>query len=282
MVPGSACLYGKRAKTGRLPRLRDGTRRPALAGGRPTLLSAAGGTRRRRSSTSGRSRGKRHWRLTCGTLSGWRPWAPSRAASPRFQQHSRGHHGPRRDGARGFAPGQRDARACAAGVEGGRAGAGIIDRILAFSRREEPERLPMRLRALCEEAVELLRASLPATVAMEFASKPRRRRWCSAIRPAPARGRQSVSRSGPAMEGRGALKLGLDAIEDRRRELALSHGVLASGSWLRLAVTDTGHGIDAATAERIFEPFSPPRVPAAAPASVSPRPTPSLPTTAAR
>jgi CheY-like chemotaxis protein len=57
-----------------------------------------------------------------------------------------------------------------------------------------------------------------------------------------------------AMDGRGLLAISLDIVEPEQ-ELALSHAVLAPGRYLRLAITDTGHGIDAATAERIFEPF---------------------------
>src|SRR5262249_36502947 len=47
------------------------------------------------------------------------------------------------------------------------------------------------------------------------------------------------------------------ASEDVEAEdtLALSHGSLLPGRYIRLSVTDTGCGIDAATLERILEPF---------------------------
>jgi CheY-like chemotaxis protein len=37
--------------------------------------------------------------------------------------------------------------------------------------------------------------------------------------------------------------------------MALTHGELPSGRYIRLAVQDTGHGIDEPTMQRIFEPF---------------------------
>ena len=56
------------------------------------------------------------------------------------------------------------------------------------------------------------------------------------------------------MNGRGLLELGLDTVDAVRR-LTLSHGGLPAGRYIRLAVSDTGHGMDQATIERIFEPF---------------------------
>ena len=45
---------------------------------------------------------------------------------------------------------------------------GVIDQIRVFSSRAELEHRPVSLPALCEEAVGLLRASLPATVVIEL------------------------------------------------------------------------------------------------------------------
>jgi CheY-like chemotaxis protein len=57
-----------------------------------------------------------------------------------------------------------------------------------------------------------------------------------------------------AMGGRGTLSVRLDVV-DAANDLALSHGNLPAGRYIRLSVTDTGHGIERATMDRIFEPF---------------------------
>jgi signal transduction histidine kinase/ActR/RegA family two-component response regulator len=133
---------------------------------------------------------------------------------------------------------------------------GVIDQIRVFSRRAELERRPVRLRALCEEAVGLLRASLPATIVIELHVEADASE--AVVLGDPSRLHLVIinlcTNAAQAMDGRGLLEIRLDIVEPEQ-ELALSHGVLAPGRYLRLAVTDTGHGIDAATAERIFEPF---------------------------
>jgi len=135
---------------------------------------------------------------------------------------------------------------------------GVIDQILAFGRRGAPERRrqPVRLRALCEEAIGLLRASLPATAATDLRAAPAAAE--AVVLGDPDRLQLVVinlcANAVQAMAGRGVLRIRLDAVAFDR-EVALSHGVLAPGRWLRLAVADTGHGMDAATAARVFEPF---------------------------
>ncbi len=57
-----------------------------------------------------------------------------------------------------------------------------------------------------------------------------------------------------AMPDGGKIEMALDAIELGERRVERHH-TLEPGAYVRLEVTDTGHGIDEATLDRVFDPF---------------------------
>jgi signal transduction histidine kinase/CheY-like chemotaxis protein len=131
---------------------------------------------------------------------------------------------------------------------------GIIDQILTFSQRVDSKRQPVDLRQVVDEALGLLRASLPATI--EFQT---RMASADTVVMGDASQLQQVvvnlcTNAAQAMDVRGVVEIGLDAVVSPN-EQGLSHGTLPAGRYVRLAVRDRGHGMDRATMERIFEPF---------------------------
>ncbi len=146
----------------------------------------------------------------------------------------------------------------------GKAGArarDLVQQILAFSRRQPTERRPMALAPVVEESARLLRAALPARVALEVR--------CEADVPtvlADASQIQQVlinlcNNAVQAMRGEpGRVDIRLDTVT-LDAELAAAHPELRAmlarhpGRAARLAVSDDGPGMDAATLGRIFEPF---------------------------
>ncbi|MEN6440400.1 MAG: ATP-binding protein [Syntrophobacter sp.] len=133
-------------------------------------------------------------------------------------------------------------------------GKNLIKQILTFSRRGEQERQPVQIGPLIKECLKFLRASLPAS--MEI------RQNISAesgmILADPTQIHQVImnlcTNAAHAMRDKGGLlDVSLSEVNvDPSAEYARD-GV--TGPCMRLAVADTGHGMDQKTLERIFDPF---------------------------
>jgi PAS domain S-box-containing protein len=140
-------------------------------------------------------------------------------------------------------------------------GVELVRQLLTFSRRDESRRRRVELQPLVNEALGLLRAALPRSTRVEtrLGSPP------PEILADPVQIRQIVmnlgSNAAHAMSGPPSASASSGVIEvqiDRvvlERELAARSTVLLPGTYARLTVTDSGCGIDAATLDRIFDPF---------------------------
>jgi signal transduction histidine kinase/ActR/RegA family two-component response regulator len=139
-------------------------------------------------------------------------------------------------------------------VHAGRRAAGIIDQILAFSRRADHERRPVRVQPLVEEAMGLLRALVPPTVAI----RARLEAPDAVVLSEPSQLHRVVVNLGTnaaqAMPQGGALDVALETVRTTA-DRSLSSGPLAAGRYVRLTVTDTGHGMAEAVQRQVFNPF---------------------------
>ena len=131
----------------------------------------------------------------------------------------------------------------------------LVQQILSFSRRQPTSRRVMSLPAVAEESARLLRAALPGGVRIECR--------CAADTPSvvadPTQVQQVLLNLGnnaaPAMEGRsGSIDISVEGItlDEASARFDLN---LRPGRYARIVVSDTGHGMNAATQRRIFEPF---------------------------
>jgi nitrogen-specific signal transduction histidine kinase/ActR/RegA family two-component response regulator len=130
----------------------------------------------------------------------------------------------------------------------------LVRQILTFSRQTEPEFKPVELNLIVQEALALMRASLPSTITIVQRLDSR-----SAVMADPTQIHQVLinlcTNAAHAMTGRaGELCVGLDEVEPDAAFLG-RHPDLAPGTYQRLTVRDSGHGIAPAIRERIFEPF---------------------------
>jgi PAS domain S-box-containing protein len=130
-----------------------------------------------------------------------------------------------------------------------------VARILTFSRRYQGDRKAKPLGPVVQEAVQLLRASLPVTIEIRTKIAPH----CPAILCDAAQIHQVIMNLGTnaahAMRGRnGLLAVEIEPVMpdstlmERHPQVKATHRV-------RLTVRDTGSGIDPRVMARIFEPF---------------------------
>ena len=139
--------------------------------------------------------------------------------------------------------------------QAGQRAAALVQQILTFSRRTEPERTPMQLQPLMQDTLQFLRATLPTTIAFHQDLDPR-----AGLVLADASQIHQVllhlcTNAAHAMrETGGALHVRLEAIRLPTADTAAPSS-LGAGPYVRLTVEDTGHGMLPAIQERIFEPF---------------------------
>ncbi len=131
----------------------------------------------------------------------------------------------------------------------------LVRQILTFSRRGEQTKAPTDLRAVVKEALKFIRAAIPSTIAI-------RMRLDENCPPVMADSTQiyqvvmnlCVNASHAMLPNPGTLEIALLPVQiEAWHELARVG--LNAGQHVLLKVSDTGCGMDAATRERIFEPY---------------------------
>jgi signal transduction histidine kinase len=131
----------------------------------------------------------------------------------------------------------------------------LVQQILAFSRQTELEHTPMKLHLLVQEALGSIRPTLPTTLRLRQDVDKDIGTVLTNISDVHQILMNLCANAAHAMrESGGILDIRLDtvAIEEQLTSLGL---VLQPGSYARLHVQDTGHGMTPDIVERIFEPF---------------------------
>jgi PAS domain S-box-containing protein len=136
---------------------------------------------------------------------------------------------------------------------GGRA-RDLVYQILTFSRQTETEAKPITVQPIVKEALKLLRASLPSTIAISGNTQ------CNAIVEAdPIQIHQVImnlcTNAGHAMRPTGGtLKVNLTK-EILSSEYTDQQPAALPGEYLKIAVSDTGPGMDQDILDKIFDPY---------------------------
>ena len=131
----------------------------------------------------------------------------------------------------------------------------LVRRILTFSRKHKPEKSAVSLKPVIGEILHLLRATIPASIEIH-AELQENDDYALADT---AQIHQAIlnlaTNAVHAMSGGpGRLSVSLETIVGSS-QFARENPRLLSGSWVRVSVGDSGHGMDAPTLRRVFEPF---------------------------
>ncbi len=142
-------------------------------------------------------------------------------------------------------------------LKAGSRAADLVKRILTLSRRTEQDRKPALVGPIVNEALNLLRSSLPSTIDIrqDISLPPER----GMILADSSQIHQVLMNLGAdaahAMHEKGgvlSVKLSDTIVDD---SLAARYPGLRPGPHVRLTVSDTGHGMTSAVMERIFDPY---------------------------
>lgn len=132
----------------------------------------------------------------------------------------------------------------------------LVQQILTFSRQGEEERRPLEIIPVVKEVIKLIRASLPSTIEIKL----RIEAIADIVTAAPIEIHQIImnlctNASHAMREKGGLLEIALINEAIKASDLMGADDLTRPGSYVKLTVRDTGHGMDDRTRERIFDPF---------------------------
>ncbi len=131
----------------------------------------------------------------------------------------------------------------------------LVKQIVAFSRfSHEQQRVPVNIDTVVQNALKLLRATIPSSIeikadihkGMALADATQIHQLVLNL----------CTNAAHAIGERGVIEVKLTRLDLKENE-RLPHSLsgLRPGPYLELSISDTGHGMDAATLERIFDPY---------------------------
>jgi PAS domain S-box-containing protein len=132
----------------------------------------------------------------------------------------------------------------------------LVKQILAFSRQRDKEKKhPLRVGSIVKEAIQLLRASLPSTI--EIRQQIMSKDDVALVDPTQIHQvlmNLCTNASHAMREKGGLLEVSLTRVELDHYDI-ISYPDLKPGQYLKLSVSDTGHGMDSDTLQQIFDPY---------------------------
>ena len=140
-------------------------------------------------------------------------------------------------------------------IRAGQRGKNLVNQIITFSRQKEESQRPVPLTPIIEEALNLLRASIPRTIEIKQMFEAE----SDVVTADPTQIHQVLMNLGTnaahAMRDRGGTLTVSIREEDLDEDSTASFPGLTPGPYLRVTVNDTGHGMERKVMDRIFDPY---------------------------
>jgi signal transduction histidine kinase len=131
----------------------------------------------------------------------------------------------------------------------------LVKQILAFSRRQEQEWQPLKLHQVIADAIRLPRATIPRSIEIQSSLDPAAPSVLADSTQIHQVIANLLTNAWHAIGDKpGRIRIELSSMEVDA-DFAEANPNLSAGPYVRLSVSDTGAGMDPATADRIFDPF---------------------------
>ena len=134
-------------------------------------------------------------------------------------------------------------------------GKDLVQQILTFSRQVDVDKKPLELHLVVKEVLNLIRASFGSNIEIHQDLEKN----CGTVMADATQMHQIImnicTNAYHAMINKGGvLSIKLDVLDVDARRLKTASKI-KSGTYVRITISDTGHGMDKQTIDRIFEPF---------------------------
>jgi PAS domain S-box-containing protein len=131
----------------------------------------------------------------------------------------------------------------------------MVQQILTFSRQTETEKKPVKVQSIVKEVIKLLKTSIPTTIEIRQNIDAD----CKPVMADPTQIHQVVmnlaTNAYHAMREKGGVLTINVAEEEISIDDSASYLNLNPGTYVKLTVSDTGHGMDKAVIEKMFDPY---------------------------
>jgi nitrogen-specific signal transduction histidine kinase/ActR/RegA family two-component response regulator len=139
-------------------------------------------------------------------------------------------------------------------LEAGNRAKDLINQILTFSRQSDQDLKPLQLKLIVNDALKLIRATLPSSIAIRTNLKSDAAIFGDQIKIHQILMNLCTNASHAMQEKGGVMSVSLSEVEIDTGFI-VKHFDIKPGSYLKLSVSDTGHGMPPSLMEHIFDPF---------------------------